>query len=117
MYKRMRTALTAALAIAAVAVSVGCAQLSSSTSLTPNMQEAVALSAVKDASQNVDTLLKAHKISVADAQAVHDTCAKVITLVKAARGLPAGDGTVASDLTQISELLTTLAPYLTQTGT
>ena len=113
--KKLFTLMMAAL-LAAV-VSVGCAQLQSATSLTPNEQMATAITTTTAARKTADTLFKSAKITAAETLAVNRQCDAVIALVQSAHELPAGSAGVATDLQQMAALLASLQTYLLQLQT
>lgn len=90
------------------ALAVAC----TTASVTPNEQEAIALTAATSAVSSADSLFKAGKISADELQQVVVQADGVVALVVTAKALPVGDNTLAGTLAKIGTATAGLTAYL-----
>ena len=114
----IRKSLSTLLAGVMLACTVGCASLTSSTSLTPNEQMASATVTARAAVQSADQLLATGKINPDEAAQLKSQADQLVAMVKTIRALPVGSTTQGSDLAQLATLTAALSTYVTslQTG-
>lgn len=105
-----------ALVALTLAAAVGCAALQSTTTLTPNEQEAAVLVGATTAVQTGQTLYDAGKISKADFASIVTQSNSVVAVIKAVRSQPASTDPT-NQLLQAAQLLATLQTFVTSKET
>lgn len=102
--------------LVAVVVLALSACATSSTSLTPAQQEAIAITAATSARQAADQLLTTKKITADEAASIDKQADNIVSLVTTIRLLPASDATLPTNIAQLAALVQTLNQFVATVG-